>query len=94
MMIDRRRTLLVIGLAGCIVGWLWLWRLPTEEVCSRTGRIVDPTHRHCVALDGSYVQLREHMEGHATEAVWLLLLIGSAVFLLHCYQSATRASSR
>ena len=81
-MTTRQRTLIAILIAGFAVGLVWLWRLPNAETCSLTGRMVDPTRRHCVALDGSYVQLREHARLHATEVAWVLLLIGSAVFLL------------
>jgi hypothetical protein len=69
-------------IAAFAVGILWLWRLPTAETCSLSGRMIDPTRRHCVALDGSYVQLREHAELHATEIGWLLILIGSTLFLV------------
>jgi hypothetical protein len=44
--------------------------------------MVDPTRRHCVSLDGSYVQLREHAEMHATEVGWVLVLIGGALFFI------------
>jgi len=81
-MTNRQRTLMALVAAALAVGALWLWRLPTAEMCSRSGRMVDPTRRHCVALDGSYVQLREHVEMHATEVGWVLLLIGSTLFLL------------
>ena len=50
---------------------------PTRERCRASGRVVDPTGRHCVADDG-YVQLREHVLFHASEAV---VILGIAVAL-------------
>jgi hypothetical protein len=81
-MTNRRRAIVSILIAAAVAGCVWLWRLPSEETCARSGRMVDPTNRHCVALDGTYVQLRSHATMHATEVGWLLLLIGSTVFLI------------
>ena len=47
---------------------------PTEETCRASGRVVDPTGRHCVAADG-YVQLREHVLFHTSQVVAIAAIV-------------------
>jgi hypothetical protein len=66
----------VIGLlaVAAIGGGAWMLTLPTKEQCRATGRIVDPTERHCEAA-GGYVQLREHALFHTREPALAAVLI-------------------
>ena len=43
-----------------IAALIWISTLPTKAECLRSGRLVDPTERHCEASDG-YEQLQEHV---------------------------------
>jgi hypothetical protein len=71
------RWLALILITGGLAGAAVIARLPTRAECRAMGGTVDPTERHCVEGDG-YVQLQEHVTGHAIEAV----VIGSAAVLL------------
>ena len=69
--------LLALSLGALGVGLLW--QFPTRESCRASGRVVEPTGRHCVAGDG-YVQLREHVLFHTSQVVVVLgivLVLGS-----------------
>ena len=68
-----RRTVwaLLLVLSVCTLAVGLLLQFPTRESCRASGRVVDPTERHCVAADG-YVQLREHVLFHASQVVVLL----------------------
>ena len=65
--------LIIVALAGVV----WVARLPDKEECVATGRVVDPTERHCLSGTG-YQQLQEHALFHSREVVLgsLLLLAG------------------
>lgn len=51
-----------------IVALGWIVSLPDKAQCVASGRIVDPTERHCEA-PGGYQQLQEHALFHASEVV-------------------------
>jgi hypothetical protein len=68
-------------LAAVIVGFGWVFSLPSKSECIASGRIVDPSGRHCESSAG-YEQLQEHALFHSREAVLgavILLAIGYAV---------------
>ena len=67
-------ALLVLG----YIGFLQLF--PNEADCVASGRIVDPTHRHCEAAAGSYVQLREHVMLHTWEALFYAAIVAGIGF--------------
>ena len=65
-------------------GIAWVATLPDKAACVASGRVVDPTERHCESADG-YVQLREHAIFHSREVVLgaaALIGIGYAVHRL------------
>jgi hypothetical protein len=51
-----------------LVGGAWVFSLPTKAECVASGRVVDPTERHCESSDG-YQQLQEHALFHSREAI-------------------------
>jgi hypothetical protein len=67
--------------AAVIVTLAYLATLPSKADCIASGRIVDPTERHCES-GADYQQLREHAAFHATEAglgVLVVLASGLAI---------------
>lgn len=67
-----------------------LSRLPSAASCRSSGRVVDPTGRHCLDATG-YVQLREHVLFHTQEVVVLLAIAGALVW---SYRVLRRRASR
>jgi hypothetical protein len=78
------------------IGFGWVFSLPSKEQCRASGRVVDPTERHC--LDGAgYQQLEEHALFHSTEvvaAVAAILAITYSALWLYRRWSRSRLSSR
>ena len=75
------RILLVLLSVATIATLVYLATLPSQAECRATGRIVDPTERHCESGDG-FQQLQGHAAFHATEAglgVLILLAGGFAI---------------
>ena len=71
-------TFLVIA---AVVGFGWVFRLPSKAECVASGRKVDPTERHCESATG-FVQLQEHALFHSREVVLgtaILVALGYAV---------------
>lgn len=62
-------------LVAAAVGFGWVFSLPSKRECTASGRIVDPTERHCESPDG-YQQLQEHALFHARD-----VLLGAALLL-------------
>ena len=65
-------------LVAAIIGFGWIFSLPSKAECVATGRIVDPTERHCDSPSG-YQQLEEHALFHSLEVVLAvaIVLVGS-----------------
>ena len=69
------RALLVLLAIAAMVGSAWIVAQPSKAECVASGRIVDPTERHCESLDG-YVQLQEHAAFHGIQiALGVVLLL-------------------
>jgi hypothetical protein len=60
-----RRIVTGIALVAA-VAFVWISTFPTKAECTASGRVVDPTERHCEAVDG-FEQLQEHVWFHASE---------------------------
>ena len=73
-----RRVAAVVGLA-LLAAFLWIGTYPTQAECAASGRVVDPTERHCQARDG-YVQLQEHVWFHT-----IPVLVGATVLVAAGY---------
>jgi len=64
---------------AAIVGFGWVFSLPSKSECIASGRIVDPTERHCESSAG-YEQLQEHALFHSPAVV-----LGAAILLATGY---------
>jgi len=65
-----------------LVGFGWVFSLPSKAECVASGRVVDPTERHCEDSTG-YQQLQEHALFHSRDVVLgaaVLLALGYAVY--------------
>ena len=64
-----------------VIGFGWVVSLPSKAECVASGRVVDPTERHCESAAG-YEQLQEHALLHAREVVLgtaLVVVVGYAL---------------
>lgn len=64
---------------AAIVGFGWVFSLPNKAECIASGRVVDPTERHCQDANG-YQQLQEHALFHSREVV-----LGAGLLLAGVY---------
>ena len=85
------RGVVITAVALGILGAGLLVRFPTKADCTASGRVVDPTERHCVAADG-YEQLREHVLFHTAQVVTVAL--GLAMLGLVVRWAARRRGAR
>lgn len=67
-----------------IVALGWVASLPDKAECVASGRVVDPTERHCVA-PGGFQQLQEHALFHASEVVLGTLALLAVGYLVRRY---------
>ena len=78
---------------AAVVGFGWVFSLPNKAECVASGRVVDPTERHCQDSTG-YQQLQEHALFHSRDVVLgtgVLLAVGYAVYRIMRRRSATPA---
>ena len=68
------RFVAAILVLAAAVGFGWVFSLPSMGECRASGRIVDPTERHCESADG-YVQLQEHALFHTRDVVLAFLVL-------------------
>lgn len=68
----------LVGVATA-AGFAWILTLPDKAECSASGRVVDPTERHCLAADG-FQQLQEHALFHASQ-----VMLGAAILMVVAY---------
>jgi hypothetical protein len=73
------RLVVMFVVVAAIVGFGWVFSLPSKSECIASGRIVDPTERHCESAAG-YEQLQEHGLFHSRETV-----LGAAIVLATGY---------
>ncbi len=79
------RTIAVIVVLAAIAGFGWVFSLPSKAECIATGRIVDPTERHCEDATG-YEQLQEHALFHSGEVVMVAGLLLGVGYGVHRYR--------
>ena len=68
----------VLGLVA-IAAFAWISSFPTKAECVASGRVVDPTERHCQTVNG-YEQLQEHVWFHTTP-----VLLGAGILVAGGY---------
>jgi len=80
---------LVVIAAGAAA---WIIRLPNMAECRASGRVVDPTERHCESGGPAvYVQLQEHATFHAVQVIIPALVVLIAAYVI--YRVIRRRSS-
>jgi hypothetical protein len=87
------RVLTGLIILAVVVGFGWVFSLPNKAECVASGRVVDPTERHCQDSSG-YQQLQEHALFHSREVVLgagILLAVAYAVYRFRRRRSATSA---
>ena len=74
-----------------LAGFGWVFSLPDKAECVASGRVVDPTERHCESATG-YQQLEEHALFHSREVVLggLVLLAGAYALNRHFRRRSPR----
>jgi len=75
------RWLVTLLAVTAIIGFGWVFTLPSKAQCVASGRVVDPTERHCESATG-YQQLEEHALFHSREVVLgtlILVAVGYAI---------------
>lgn len=68
--------------AAAIVAAVWIISLPNMAECRASGRIVDPTERHCES-GATFQQLQEHATFHAVQVVVLFLAALAGAYILY-----------
>jgi cbb3-type cytochrome oxidase subunit 3 len=61
---------------------IWIISLPNQTECRASGRMVDPTERHCTSATG-YQQLQEHATFHAIQVVLVSLFILAVAYIIY-----------
>ena len=74
---------------SAVVGLVWVLAQPTKAECIASGRVVDPTERHCEA-GVTYQQLQEHAWFHTPQVVLGAGLLWAGAYLLHRRQARRR----
>lgn len=67
---------------AALAGLWWVLSLPSKAECLASGRVVDPTERHCQSSAG-YQQLEEHAWFHSREVLLGVALLWVIVYVLH-----------
>jgi hypothetical protein len=84
MMKGRSFVRILIGLlaVSTVSAATWIISLPDKAECRATGRIVDPTKRHCTSATG-YQQLEEHATFHAVQIALAGLVVLAAAYIIY-----------
>lgn len=62
----------------------WIVRLPNMAECRASGRVVDPTERHCESGGpAAYQQLQEHATMHAVQVVIYAFLALTGAYVIY-----------
>ena len=67
-----------------LAGFDWVFSLPDKAECVASGRVVDPTERHCESPTG-HQQLEEHALFHSREVVLGGLVLLTGAYALNRY---------
>jgi hypothetical protein len=77
---------------AALVGFGWVFSLPSKSECVASGRIVDPTERHCES-PGGYQQLEEHALFHSRDVVLGVSILLAIGYGIHRYRQRRAARS-
>ena len=79
------RIVIISVVIAAIVGFGWVFSLPSKSECTASGRTVDPTERHCES-PGGYVQLQEHALFHSRDVVLGATILLATGYAVHRYR--------
>lgn len=79
------RLVVLSVVVAAVLGFGWVFSLPSKSECIASGRIVDPTERHCESSAG-FVQLEEHALFHSREAVLGAAILLATAYAVHRYR--------
>lgn len=85
------RWFIAVLAVAAMVGFGWVFSLPSRAECVASGRVVDPTGRHCESA-GDYQQLQEHALFHSREVLVGAAILGAVAYLV--VRSRRRRSDR
>lgn len=88
------RWLATVLAFAAVIGFGWVFSLPSKAECVASGRVVDPTERHCESAAG-FEQLQEHALFHSREVVLgtvILVALGYGV-VRYLRRRAARSTS-
>jgi hypothetical protein len=87
------RVLAGVIILAAVIGFGWVFSLPDKVECVASGRVVDPTERHCESGTG-YQQLQEHALFHSRDVALgtgVLIALGYAVYRFRRRRAHTAA---
>ena len=76
------RLLAGVLAVAVIVGFGWVFSLPDKADCVASGRVVDPTGRHCQDASG-YQQLQEHALFHGRDVALGVGVVVAASYAIY-----------
>jgi hypothetical protein len=76
------RIVVAVIVLAAVLGFGWAFSLPSKAECVASGRVVDPTERHCEDSNG-YVQLEEHALFHSREVVLAAGILLAVAYGIH-----------
>jgi hypothetical protein len=87
------RPLAVFLTVVAIGAFAWIFSLPSKAECAASGRVVDPTERHCDTPGGGFQQLEEHALFHASQVLLYaaVLLAGGLAVRFYVRRRSRRA---
>ena len=86
------RLLVIVLAATAVIGFGWVFTLPSKAECVASGRVVDPTERHCESATG-YEQLQEHALFHSREVVLGAAILLAVVYGVDRYRRRSRSEA-
>jgi hypothetical protein len=89
------RPLAAVLIIVTIGAFAWIVRLPDKAECVASGRVVDPTERHCDTPGGGFQQLEEHALFHASQVLLYaaVLVAGGLAVRFYVRRRSRRAPS-
>ena len=82
-----------IMVVAAAIGFAWVFSLPDKDECVASGRVVDPTERHCQDARG-YQQLHEHALFHTRDVAVGAGILFAVGYGVHRYVRRRRTAPR
>ena len=79
------RFLIGLVTGAALVAAAWIVSLPNRTECLASGRVVDPTGRHCRS-PGGFQQLQEHVLFHTAEVLAGVAILVAGALIVHRFR--------